>query len=124
MSGAPINFKALGHLPAGAMNKTEAAHANILDARMRCHPREVIWYGFQVIKFFIGQTPDGRQMWYCPDFLVQLTDRTLEVHEVKGAYITEDSAVKLVAAARMYPQFRFVRYQLTKAGWERKEICA
>lgn len=119
-----MNFRALGHLPAGEMNKTEAAHAANLDVMLRGRPREVIWYGFQVLKLFIGNTPDGRQKWYTPDFLVQRADRTLEIHEVKGGYITEDGAVTLVAAARLYPQFRFVRYQLTKAGWERKEIRA
>lgn len=121
MSTAGVHFRALGHLPAGQMNKTESAHHANLHLLMKAG--EVIWFGFQVQKLFIGSTPYGRQMWYSPDFLVQLKDRTLEIHEVKGAYITEDSAVKLVAAARLYPQFRFVRYQLTKAGWERKEIC-
>lgn len=117
-------FKALGHLPAGEMNKTEAEHKGTLQALLLA--KEVIWYGFQVQKFFIGSTPDGKQMWYSPDFTVQLTDRTIEQHEVKGAFITEDAAVKLVAAARLYPQYRWVRWQKTKRGWERKEIkpCA
>lgn len=122
MSGGGINFRALGHLPAGVMNKTEAAHAASLDVMLHARPRAILMYGYEVIKFYIGQTPDNRQMWYTPDFLVQLADRSLECHEVKGAYITEDAAVKLVAAARLYPQFLFVRYQKTKQGWTRKEI--
>jgi len=114
------HFLALGRLPAGVMNKTEGQHADTLQLRLLA--KEVLWYGFEVVKFYIGATPDGRQMWYSPDFLVQLADSTMEIHEVKGAYITEDSAAKLVAAARLYPQFLFVRYQKTKRGWERKEI--
>jgi hypothetical protein len=121
MSGIPASFLALGHLPAGTMNRTEAAHYTTLCWQQKAG--EILSVGFQVLKLFIGKTPDGRQMWYAPDFLVQLADRSLEVHEVKGPYITEDAAVKLVAAARLYPQFRFVRYQRTKRGWERKDIC-
>lgn len=116
-------FRALGRLPARQMNKTEGRHAWNLEALLRCEPREIAWYGFEVIKLFIGMTPEGRQMWYTPDFLVQLPDGTLEIHEVKGGYVTEDSYVKLTAAARMFPQFRFVLFRLTKAGWERKEIA-
>jgi hypothetical protein len=120
MSALPAAFLAQGHLPARTMNRTEAAHYTTLCWQQKAG--EILSVEFQVLKLFIGQTPDGRQMWYAPDFFVQLADRSLEVHEVKGPYITEDSAVKLVAAARLYPQFRFVRYQRTKRGWERKVI--
>jgi hypothetical protein len=123
MSTAGKYFQSLGRMPARTMNRTEERHAWNLEAKLRCNPQEIIMYGFEVIKLFIGTTAEGKQMWYCPDFLVQLPDRTMEIHEIKGGHITEDSYVKLTAAARIYPQFRFVLFKLTKSGWKRKEIA-
>ncbi len=122
MSRTP--FHSLRRLPARTMNKTEQQHAWSLEVQKRDNPRWILSYEFEAIKLFIGITPNGKQMWYCPDFLVQRSDRAIELHEVKGGYITEDSYVKLTAAARMYPMFRFVMYQRTAAGWVRKEIAA
>lgn len=118
------SFRALGHLPARTMNKTEQEHAWSLEAQKRDNPQFILNYEFEAVKLFIGITPQNRQMWYCPDFMVQRHDHTIEFHEIKGGYITEDSYVKLTAAARMYPQFRFVLYQKTSSGWQRKEIAA
>lgn len=109
------SFLALGRLPAGVMNKTERQHADNLSSMVAC--REVIWYGFEVVKFMIGE-----RCWYSPDFMVQLSDRTMEIHEVKGGYVRDDAMVKLKAAAHIYPQFRFVMMQKTRHGWERREI--
>jgi hypothetical protein len=109
-------------MPARRMNKTEMQHATWLEAQVRTPDSGIIRYDFEAIKLFIGFTPRGRQMWYTPDFFVTRTDG-LEIHEIKGGHIAEDAYVKLTAAARMYPAFRFIMYQLSKRGWERKEIC-
>jgi hypothetical protein len=109
-------------MPARRMNKTEMQHATWLEAQVRTPDSGIIRYDFEAIKLFIGFTPRGRQMWYTPDFFVTRTDG-LEIHEIKGGHIAEDAYVKLTAAARMYPAFRFIMYQLSNRGWERKEIC-
>lgn len=124
MNKSMAKFRALGRLSARTMNKTEQQHAWSLEVQAHDNPRFIISYEFEAIKLFIGMTPEGRQMWYCPDFMVHRSDKTIEFHEVKGGYIPEDGYVKLTAAARMYPMFRFVLYQKTKAGWFRKEIEA
>jgi hypothetical protein len=124
MNRSLVNFRALGRKAPRTMNKTEQQHAWSLAAQVHDNPRLISGYEFEAIKLFIGMTPEGRQMWYCPDFMVQRIDKTIEFHEVKGGYIPEDGYVKLTAAARMYPMFIFVLYQKTKAGWRRKEIAA
>ena len=118
----PARFRALGHLPARRMNKTESQHGMWLESQIRTKDSGILQYDFEAIKLFVGTTPKGKAMWYTPDFLVRCAD-AIELHEVKGGYIAEDAYVKLTATARMYPAFRFVMYQLTKKGWERREIC-
>ena len=113
-------FRSLGHLPARTMNKTEQEHAWVLKAAVNAH--QIERWEFEAVKLFIGVTPEGRTMWYCPDFLVELVNHQIEFHEVKGGFIMDDAYVKLTAAARMYPMFRFVLYQKRRSGWECKEV--
>lgn len=64
---------------------------------------------------------------YTPDFMVLLSDGTIEFHEVKGSWRApgqEDSRVKIKVAAEMFPWFVFrsvVAKKLAKkfgGGWD------
>lgn len=107
----------------GQMNKTEAAYAEHLSVRMLAG--EVLGFQFEAIRLRLADNTN-----YCPDFLVQLADTTLELHEVKacksdGSIISEDaSKIKLKVAAEKYPMFGFVLCgKLPKSGgWRFDEV--
>ena len=100
---------ALGRLPVGTMNRTEAAYAAVLEQRKQAG--EVAWYSFEGMKFRLAD-----KTFYTPDFAVMLADRTLECHEVKG-YWQDDARVKIKLAAELFP-IRFVAVRLIKKQWE------
>ena len=102
-------LQALGRLPSGTMNKTEALYAEHLDGLL--HHNVIAWYKFEGVKLRLA---DG--CFYTPDFAVMLHDGQLEMREVKG-YWLEDARVKIKVAAALYP-FRFigVTAQSKKAG--------
>jgi hypothetical protein len=99
---------ALGRLPAGTMNRTEAAYAAVLEQRMRAG--EVLWYAFEPLKLRLAD-----RTYYSPDFAVMGADRVLEMHEVKGFW-RDDARVKIKVAAAAFP-FRFVAVQRVKGAW-------
>lgn len=103
--------QALGRLPAGAMNKTEAAYAANLERRRIAG--EVSWFRFEGMKFRLAD-----KTFYSPDFAVMLADGHLEMHEVKGFW-QDDARVKIKVAADQYPmRFIAVQGKYTKAtGW-------
>lgn len=68
---------ALGRLPAGKMNKTEAAYSAFLDLRKRAG--EVAWYRFEGIKLRLADST-----FLTIDFPVMLADGSLEMHDVKA----------------------------------------
>jgi len=86
------------HKP-GVMNKLEAAYAEVLEGRKQSG--EIIWYAFEAMKFVLA-----KRTTYMPDFIVQLADGEVEVHEVKGFW--EGTArVKIKCAAEKFP-FQFI----------------
>jgi hypothetical protein len=91
------------HTP-GRMNKTEEAYSRILECRKA--RGEVVWFAFEAVRLRIAD-----KCYYTPDFLVQLADGTLEIHEVKARtkdgrkLIKDDAAVKLRAIHDQYPMF-------------------
>ena len=89
---------ALGRLPAGAMNKTEAAYANHLEALRR--DGDVRWWKFEGVKLRLADNT-----FYTPDFAVMAADGVLEMHETKGFW-RDDARVKIKVAAAQFP-FRF-----------------
>src|SRR5574343_1016775 len=91
--------QALGRLPTGVMNRTEGAYGAHLDGLVR--DGVVLDYRFEAIKLRLADNT-----FYSPDFFVQLADRTLECHEVKGFW-TDDARVKIKVAAALVPWFRF-----------------
>lgn len=110
------NF-ALGRLPVGAMNKTEAAYdSHLLD---RAHAGEVLWHRFEGIKLRLADST-----FYTCDFAVLPKNGVLEMHEVKGFW-TDDARVKIKVAASMYP-FRFLavtaKAKSRGGGWAVEEF--
>lgn len=95
------------HAP-GQMNKMEASWAEVLAARQQAG--EITWFRFECLSLKLAA--DCR---YNPDFLVQMPDGTLELHETKG-FMRDDAAVKLKICAEMYPfTIRLVRR--VKGAW-------
>lgn len=90
---------ALGRLPSGEMNKTEAAYDTHLWALR--HAGEVQWHKFEAVKLRLADST-----FYTPDFAVLAADGVMEMHEVKGFW-QDDARVKIKVAASLYP-FRFV----------------
>lgn len=99
---------ALGRLPAGAMNKTEASYAAHLELRKR--DGDVLWYRFEGVKLRLADNT-----FFTPDFTLMARDGTLECHETKG-FMMEDANVKIKVAASSYP-FRFFLIRKSKIGW-------
>ena len=89
------------------MNRTERAYSEMLSAG----GLEWVYEGLSF------RLDDGT--WYRPDFLV-FGDGGLEVHEVKGAHIWEDSIIKFKWARQRFPMLRW--HLLQKANGEWKEI--
>lgn len=104
--------QALGRLKQGEMNKTEQRYAGVLDLRKMAG--EVIAYWFDALKLRIGDN-----CFFETDFLVLLSSGELEVHEVKGGYITDDGLVKFKSAQMIYP-FRFRMMQWVEGEWREK----
>lgn len=90
---------ALGRMKTGAMNKTEAAYGQHLEALRQAG--EIDWYAFEPIKLRLADNT-----FYTPDFGVMAKDGVLELHEVKGFW-EDDARVKIKVAADKFP-FRFV----------------
>ena len=107
---------ALGRLPTGTMNKTEAAYAEHLE-HIKGHA--ILWYRFEAIKLRLADN-----CFYTCDFSVMTAEGLLEMHEVKG-YWQDDARVKIKVAASMYP-FRFLAVKpIAKkhgGGWEVEEF--
>ena len=97
-------MQALGRLPGGEMNKTEAAYNRLLETKLGLG--EIRWFRFEPINIRIGA-----KCFYSVDFLVMSYDGTIEAHEVKG-YWTDDALVKFKAAAATLPfVFKAVRME-------------
>ena len=104
------------------MNKTEARYGAHLEAQRLIGA--VMWYAFEDVTLRIGQ--DCR---YTPDFMVWRPSGFLQFHEVKGrrkngkAYYEDDARVKIAAAAKQYPMFKFFMVWPGERGeWESKEF--
>lgn len=113
---AKKRFQALGRLKPGQMNQTEAAYAQVLEARLRAG--EILWYRFEALRLRLADKTS-----YTPDFVVLLANGELEVHEVKGslAIFADDAKVKFKVAAELFP-FRFLlavpRRKRDGGGWD------
>jgi hypothetical protein len=108
------SFIALGRVQS-SMNKTEAAHA--ADLEMQKRVGDILDYRWQPLRLKLGH-----DCTYEPDFLVLLADRTIEFHEIKSSFITDDAIVKLRVAANLFPWFTFRLFQYDRKGCKTREI--
>lgn len=103
---------ALGHLKAGAMNKTEANYGAYLE-RLRM-AGTILWYRFEGVKLRLAD-----KTFYTPDFAVMTSENEIQMHEVKGFW-EDDARAKIKIAAEQYP-FRFLAVTVQSArkggGW-------
>ncbi len=109
----PAGRYARGRMPAGTMNKTEAAFAAHLE--LQKHAGEVLWWKFEPLKLRLADTT-----FYTPDFAVLQSDGVLELCEIKGFW-RDDARVKIKVAASLYP-FRFIAVKKKGKGWEREDF--
>lgn len=103
------NRYALGRLPAGHMNKTEAAYSQYLELRKRAG--EILWFAFEGLKLRLAD-----KTFYTPDFAAMAADGVIELHEVKG-YWEDDARVKIKVAAAQFP-FRFIAVTKSGSAWK------
>lgn len=105
------------HTP-GVMNDTERAYADTVLEPLR-RAGEVAHYWFEQVTFKLAD-----DLRYTPDFMVMLSDGTLECHEVKGFW-QEDARIKIKMAAQLFPH-RFVAIQKQSkkegGGWKQEEF--
>ncbi len=102
--------RARGWKKRGAMNRTEAGYAEMLE-----RDPSVSWWKYEGLKLRIG---DGA--FYTPDFIVMKTDLTLEIHEVKGFW-QEAAKVRIKVASDLYP-FKFKAIKRQKGQWVVEEF--
>ena len=112
----PAN-RALGRLPIGAMNKTEAAYERHLE--MLRAAGQVAWFKFEGVKLRLADNT-----FYTPDFVVMAADGQMQMHEVKGFW-QDDARVKIKVAAALYP-FEFiavtVKSKKSGGGWKEERF--
>jgi hypothetical protein len=104
---------ALGRLKSGAMNKTEAEYAAVLE--LEKHAGLILWYRFEGIKLRLADNT-----FITIDFPVMRADGLLEMREVKGFW-TDDARAKTKIAAEMYP-FRFIAVKKIAKGQFETEV--
>jgi hypothetical protein len=103
-----FDYRALGRLPAGTMNRTEAAYAAHLELLKASG--DVLWWKFEGLKFRLAD-----KTFLTPDFVVMVRSGLIELHDVKG-FLMEDANVKMKVAASMYP-FEFFIIRKSKSFW-------
>lgn len=99
----------------GVENRTESEYASHLKSLELAG--EIRWYRYEAITLRLTTN-----LTYTPDYIVQFTDGHIEIHEVKGGYMWEDSKVKLKCAAVLFPCFRFVLAQKKNGTWKIKDV--
>ena len=110
---ANAGLQALGRLPAGHMNKTEAAYAQ--DLEILRQTGAIAWWAFEGLKFRLADAT-----FYTPDFSVMLANGELQAHEIKGHW-EDDAKVKIKVAASLFP-VQFIAIKKNRLGWEREEF--
>lgn len=117
-STAPTTVPALGLLAPhydARMNKGERAYASHLDLWRAAGKVRRWWFEFVALRL-------ADNTHYKPDFLVQLPDGALELHEVKGRkgdsfYAEEDAWIKVKVIAEHSPFAVRVVWPLKGGGW-------
>lgn len=112
---AKAAFHALGRLPAGAMNKTEAKfHQYLVEQQLA---GRILWHRFEGITLRLAKRTS-----ITIDFAVLQSSGLLQMIDVKGspAIFTDDARAKMKIAAATFP-FEFMvaypRAQKDGGGW-------
>lgn len=94
----------------GQMNKTETRYLeHVLDPAIRAG--KYTSARFEAIKLRLAD-----RTFYTPDFkVINAETGHIEIHEIKGGYITEDGRMKWKIAAEQFPEFRWLLIQQKKA---------
>jgi hypothetical protein len=100
---------ALGRLPKGRMNKTEAAYAQRLAALK--HDGTIQDWKFHAIRVRLADST-----FYEPDFLVLGAAGQIEIHETKGGFTTDKGQLKVKLCAEVLPWFRVFKCARQKSG--------
>lgn len=109
-----FDYRALGRLKTGAMNRTEAAYAQYLEQLK--HAGEILWYRFEGVKLRLADNT-----FLTVDFAVLNKDMQLEMREVKG-FMLDDANVKIKVAADQYP-FAFKVIRRMRGGvWTTQDV--
>ncbi len=91
---------------AQTLNKTEQRYWDILQSRLGIYRA-----AHHTIKLQLAE-----KCWYTPDFSF-MDARGLVFVETKGAFERDDAIVKLKTAARLFPQFTFIKAKFVKGKW-------
>lgn len=112
-------FQSIGRAPASKLNKTEQAWADELEQQRA--RREIVWWRAHVFNVRLADNT-----FYRTDFLVLRADMVLEIHEVKGEYVTDKGQMKIKLCAEVLPVIPVVKMtKLSKkngGGWKREEF--
>lgn len=112
-------WQALGRLPKGKMNKTEAEFSEYLNARK--HDGEVLEWKFHPMRIRLADNT-----YYEVDFLALGADMVLTMYETKGGYTSDKGQMKIKLVAEVLPFFRMVKAtKLPKkdgGGWKLEEF--
>lgn len=100
--------------PSPFRSKLEAAYAGYLHTLMLAG--DIKRYAYEPIRLNLAPKTT-----LTPDFLVELPNGSLEIHEVKG-WAREDAMAKLKISARLYPQWKFVLVNRFRGEWKLREL--
>lgn len=73
----------------------------------------IVDYRSEPINFRIGRG----KCWYRPDYMVITDTGSVQIHEVKGEYVREDSLIKFRVASLLYPWFEWHMWQWKDGMW-------
>lgn len=90
-------------------NGFEIAYGKQLEMQFRCG--EVIAYDFQPIHLDLGGGVS-----YCPDYVVRMSDGSIEIVEIKGQR-RDGGLVRFKLAVDRFPQFRFRLVGKRRGEW-------
>lgn len=108
-------WQALGRLPKGTMNKTEAAYAEELASQKAMG--KILDFKFHPMRIRLADNT-----FYEVDFLVLHADRSLAIHETKGGFTSEKGQMKIKLVAEVMPWFGMLKVTKLAAkaggGWK------
>ena len=78
---------------------------------------EILWWEFEQIRFRLAD-----RTWYKPDFVLQLRNGRMLIHEVKGQHWEDDARVKIKVCAEKFKKWTVRAWQWTGTEWKVEEF--